>query len=101
MPKKFRARQRINYGEVTYLQYKDLQSCINHVEKELCRLDRRLDRLDDKLDHLENRLENRLDRLTDKIDGLKETKSPVDYLSIIATISTLGIAIAVIYSLLR
>ena len=85
-----------------YAQYKDLQNSINRLEWELYRLDRRLDRFDDRLDRLEDRLENRLNRLANKIDALhNETKSPIDYLSIIATISTIGIAIAVIYSLLR
>ena len=96
-PKKFRVRQRINYGEVTHSQYKDLQNRIDRVEKELDRVNVRVDRIENRMD----KLDTKLDKLSDKIDAMhNEIKSSANH-GQIATISTIGIAIAVIYSLLR
>ena len=100
--------ERPNYGEVTYAQYKDLQGRIDRVEKELdrvnIRLDRienRMDKLDTKIDDVRKELDAKIDKLADKIDALhNEIKSSTNH-GQIATISTLGIAVAVIYSLLR
>ena len=94
---KTQTRERPNYGEVTYSQYKDLQNRIDRVEKELDRVNVRMDRFENRID----KLDTKLDKLSDKIDALhNEIKSSANH-GQIATISTIGIAIAVIYSLLR
>ena len=67
-------------------------------------MDKRLDQMDKRLDRVESRmdkLETKIDKLADKIDDMhKELKSSSNH-GQIATISTIGIAIAVIYSLLK
>ena len=111
--------ERPNYGEVTYAQYKDLQGRIDRVEKELDRVNIRLDRIENRMDKLDTKIDDtrkeldtkiddvrkgldaKIDKLADKIDALhNEIKSSTNH-GQIATISTLGIAVAVIYSLLR
>ncbi|MBR3747601.1 MAG: hypothetical protein IKP64_07915 [Selenomonadaceae bacterium] len=90
-------RERPDYGEVTYAQYKDLQNRMDYVEKELDRVNVRMDRIENLMD----KLDTKIDKLSDKIDALhNEIKSSANH-GQIATISTIGIAIAVIYSLLR
>ena len=98
---KSQPRERINYGEVTYSQYKDLQNRIDHVEKELDRVNIRLDRIENHMDKLDDKIDDVRKELSNTIDALhNEIKSSANH-GQIATISTLGIAIAVIYSLLR
>ena len=84
-----------------YAQYKDLQNRIDHVEKEFDRVNIRLDRIENRMDKLDDKIDDVRKELSNKIDALHiEIKSSTNH-GQIATISTLGIAIAVIYSLLR
>ena len=88
--------ERASFGEIMHAQYKDIQGRIDRVEKELDRVNVRMDRLESRMDKIDTRLE----KLADKIDDLhKEIKSSTNH-GQIATISTFGIVVAVIYSLL-
>ncbi|MBR1806609.1 MAG: hypothetical protein IJ774_09545 [Selenomonadaceae bacterium] len=103
--------QTSSYGEVTYAQYKDLQGRVDHVEKELDRVNIRLDRverklenLDDKIDkldakiaELDKKVDAKIDKLGDKIDELRRDNKSSSNHGQIAEISTIGIALAVIY----
>ena len=74
---------RISINDLIYAQQKDLG-------KRMDRLEQRMDKQDEKID-----------RLADKIDALhNEIKASTGHISI-ANISTVGIALAVIYSVLR
>ena len=78
------------------------------TKKQLEQIEKRLDRVENRLERLEVRTEARfekidekMDKLADKIDELrKEMKSSSNH-GQISNITTIGIAIAVIYSLLR
>ena len=92
-----RSSERFTFNEMLYGQVKDVQERIDRVEKNLDRVNARLDRQDARMD----KLEEKIDKLSDKIDELhKEIKSSSNH-GQIANISTIGIALAVIYSLLR
>ena len=85
-----RSTERLTFNDLILAQVKDVQERIDRVEKNLDRVNTRLDRLDEKVT-----------RLDEKIDDLrKEMKSSANH-GQIANISTIGIALAVIYSLLR
>ena len=85
-----RSTERLTFNDLILAQVKDMQERIDRVEKNLDRVNTRLDRLDEKVT-----------RLDEKIDDLrKEMKSSANH-GQIANISTIGIALAVIYSLLR
>ncbi len=74
---------RISIHDLIYAQQKELG-------KRMDRLEQRMDKQDEKID-----------RLADKIDALhNEIKASTGHVSI-ANISTVGIALAVIYSVLR
>ena len=75
-----------SYGEVIYAQYKDLQGRLERVEKELDRTNMRIDRL-----------ETKIDKLDQKFDDLRRDLNSSTRHGQIADISTIGIALAVIY----
>lgn len=76
-------------------------SDFQETHKRLDRIENRMDKLEARMDRLEVRMEMRMDNLERKMDALhNEIKSSTNH-GQIATISTIGIAIAVIYSLLR
>ena len=70
--------------------------------------DARMDKLEEKIESVRKELNSRIDKTDEKIDKLadkiddmhKEMKSSANH-GQIANISTIGIALAVIYSLLR
>ena len=122
------AQQVVNMSinDLIYAQVKDLGKRMDRLEKTLDsttqELNKRMDRLEHRQDKLEEKLEitrqefnarmdkiearmdkqdDKIDRLADKIDALhNEIKSSTGHISI-ANISTVGIALAVIYSILR
>lgn len=81
---------RISIHDLIYAQQKDLGKLMDRLEQRMDRLEQRMDKQDDKID-----------RLADKIDALhNEIKASTGHISI-ANISTVGIALAVIYSVMR
>ncbi|MBQ3442026.1 MAG: hypothetical protein IJG33_02145 [Selenomonadaceae bacterium] len=81
---------RISINDLIYAQQKDLGKRMDRLEQRMDRLEQRMDKQDEKID-----------RLADKIDALhNEIKASTGHISI-ANISTVGIALAVIYSVLR
>ena len=95
------ARERPTYEEMLWEQLQDTKNEIKDTRKEL---NQRMDRLERRMDRIENRLDEqdkKIDRLADKIDDLhKEIKSSTGHISI-ANISTVGIALGVLYSILK
>lgn len=92
-----RSREHASYNETTYAQYKDIQRRVDNVEKELDCGNIRLDRVERKLE----KLDEKIDKVADKIDELrKEIKSSSNH-GQISNITTIGIALAVIYSILK
>ena len=103
-----RSAERFTFNELLWTQQQETNKRLDRVESRMDKLEvklettrqelnARMDRQDARMD----KLEEKIDRLADKIDDLhKEIKSSANH-GQIANISTIGIALAVIYSLLR
>ena len=98
---KSRSTERLTFNELFLAQQQETNKRLDQMDKRLDRVENRMDKLEEKLETTRQELKGRIDKLTDKIDDMhKEIKSSSSH-GQIATISTIGIAIAVIYSLLR
>ena len=74
--------------ELTYIQVQDLGKRMDGLEKRMDKIDERIDKLSDKIE-----------KLADKIDAHHaELKASTSHISI-ANISTVGIALGVLYTL--
>ena len=102
---KIRTRERPTYTDMIWEQLQDTKTEVRETRKEL---NQRMDRIEEELKATRQELNARIDkqeekieRLADKIDDLhKEIKSSTGHISI-ANISTVGIALAVIYSIIK
>ncbi|MBR6712867.1 MAG: hypothetical protein IKI76_07750 [Selenomonadaceae bacterium] len=102
---KIKTRERPTYEEMIWEQLQDTKTEVRETRKEL---NQRMDRIEEELKATRQELNARIDkqeekieRLADKIDDLhKEIKSSTGHISI-ANISTVGIALAVIYSIIK
>ena len=105
----------ISINELILLQLRDLKESDRELRTELKdtrrELNARIDKLDTRIDKLDARfgkvderidkLDERISKLDEKIDGLRRDMTTSTNHGQIANISTIGIALAVIYSLLR
>ena len=90
-------REQVNYGEVTHAQFKDLQKRMDGLEKELDRVNIRLDRVEHRLD----KLEDKVDKIADNINELRKDIQTSSNHGNIMTATVIGIALAVVYSILK
>ena len=90
-------RERASYGEVTHAQFKDLQKRMDGLEKELDRVNIRLDRMEHRMD----KLEDKLDRVADSVNELRKDIQSASNHGNIMTATVIGIALAVVYSILK
>ena len=102
---KIKTRERPTYEEMIWEQLQDTKTEVRETRKELNqrmdRIERRMDNLEEELKATRQELNARIDKLADKIDDMhKEIKSSTGHISI-ANISTVGIALAVIYSIIK
>ena len=81
---------KITINDLIYTQVKDLGTRMDRLENRMDKIEARMDKIDE-----------RIDKLADKIDGLRRDMNTSTNHGQIANISTIGIAVAVIYSLLR
>ena len=81
---------KITINDLIYTQVKDLGKRMDRLENRMDKIEARMDKIDE-----------RIDKLADKIDGLRRDMNTSTNHGQIANISTIGIAVAVIYSLLR
>lgn len=96
-------RQVVNMtiNDLIYAQVKDLGKRMDRLEHRQDRLEEKLETTRQEINQRMDRIENRMDKLENKIDALhNEIKSSKGHISI-ANISTVGIALAVIYSVLK
>lgn len=98
-------RESPNSNEPILIQLQDTKTEVRETRKELNarmdRLEQRQDRLKEKLEMTRREFNERIDKLDAKIDALhNEIKSSTGHISI-ANISTVGIALAVIYAVLK
>ena len=94
-------RERVSYGEVTHAQFKDLQKRMDGLEKELDRVNIHLDRLEDKVEKIDEKLNAKIDKLTDNINDLRKDIQSASNHGNIMTATVIGIALAVVYSILK
>ena len=81
--------------ELTYIQVQDLGKRMDGLEKRMDRIEQRMDKIDERIDKLADKIE----KLADKIDAHHaELKASTSHISI-ANISTVGIALGVLYTL--
>lgn len=103
------------FNKLIWAQQQETNKRLDRMENRMDKQDSRMDKLEAKIDKLDEKIDSvrkelnaridktdeKIDKLADKIDDLhKEIKSSINH-GQIASISTIGIAIAVIYSLLR
>ena len=81
---------KITTGDLILAQGKDLAKRMDRLETRLDRLEARLDKCDE-----------RIDKLADKIDALRTEIKTASNHGNIMTASVVGIALAVIYSVLK
>ena len=92
---------KITINDLIYTQVKDLGKRMDRLENRMDKLEERLDTTRRELNARMDKIYERIDKLADKIDGLCCDMNTSTNHGQIANISTIGIAIAVIYSLLR
>ena len=97
---KGQTRKRPTYEEMVWEQLQDTKTEVRETRKEL---NARMDRIEVRMDRIEtrmNKLDEKIDKLDNKIDAMhNEIKSSTGHISI-ANISTVGIALGVLYSIL-
>ena len=94
-------REQVNYGEVTHAQFKDLQKRMDGLEKELDRVNIRLDRVENRLDKLDDKIETIRRELNTNINELRKDIQTSSNHGNIMTATVIGIALAVVYSILK
>ena len=92
---------KLTISELIYAQVQDLGKRMDRLENRMDKLEERLDTTRRELNARMDKIDERIDKLADKIDGLRRDMNTSTNHGQIANISTIGIAIAVIYSLLR
>lgn len=98
----------LSINDLIYTQVKELGKRMDRIETRMDKLETRMDKLNEKIEDTRREFNARMDKqdakiekLADKIDALhNEIKSSTGHISI-ANISTVGIALAVIYSVLK
>ena len=95
----------VSINELIMLQLRDLKESDRELRTELKEtrreLNARIDKLDERINKLDEKIDEHISKLDNKIDGLRRDMNTSTNHGQIANISTIGIAIAVIYSLLR
>ena len=92
---------KITVNDLIYSQVKELDKRMDRLENRMDKLENHMDKLEERINKLDEKLNDRIDKLAEKIDGLRRDMNTSTNHGQIANISTIGIAIAVIYSLLR
>ena len=98
---KTQSRERVSYGEVTHAQFKDLQKRMDGLEKELDRVNIRLDRVENRLDKLDDKIDDMRREVNANINELRKDIQSASNHGNIMTATVIGIALAVIYSILK
>ena len=96
-------RQVVNMtiDDLIYAQVKDLGKRMDRLEHRQDRLEEKLETTRQEINQRMDKQDAKIDKLADKIDALhNEIKSSTGHISI-ANISTVGIALAVIYAVLK
>ena len=101
----------MSINDLIYLQVKELGKRMDRLEHRQDRLEEkleitrreindRMDKQDTKIEELRRELSGRIDKLEDKIDKLSDKIDSSGNHGQIATITTIGIALGVLYSLI-
>ena len=82
----------MSINEMILIQLRDLKDSQHEMNNRMDRIERRMDKLEDKIENLDKKFDSKIDRLASKIDTSSNHGQ-------IATISTVGIALGVLYTL--
>lgn len=88
---------RMTINDLIYAQQKELGKRMDRLETCMDRLEQRIDKLNERMD----KQDEKIDRLANKIDELRRDLMTGSNHGQISTITMIGIALAVIYSVLR
>lgn len=91
----------LTFNDLMWTQQNDLRSEVRETRKEL---NARMDRLETRMDKIENRmdrLEDKLDRVADSVNELRKDIQSASNHGNIMTATVIGIALAVVYSILK
>ena len=91
----------LTFNDLMWTQQNDLRSEVRETRKEL---NARMDRLETRMDKIENRmdrLEDKLDRVADSVNELRKDIQTSSNHGNIMTATVIGIALAVVYSILK
>lgn len=90
----------MSINDLIYAQIKELGKRMDRLENRMDKLEEKIERTQQEINTRMDKQDAKIERLADKIDALhNEIKSSTSHISI-ANISTVGIALAVIYSAL-
>lgn len=93
---KSQTRERPTYTEMLWEQLQDTKAEVKDTRKEL---NQRMDRLEHRMDRLEEELKSTRQELNANINDLRKVMQSSTNHGQIATISTVGIALGVLYSI--
>ena len=93
---KSQTRERPTYTEILWEQLHDTKNEVKETRKEL---NQRMDRLEHRIDRLEEELKSTRQELNANINDLRKVMQSSTNHGQIATISTVGIALGVLYSI--
>ncbi len=93
---KSQTRERPTYTEMLWEQLQDTKAEVKDTRKEL---NQRMDRLEHRMDRLEEELKSTRQELNANINDLRKVMQSSTKHGQIATISTVGIALGVLYSI--
>lgn len=95
---KIKTRERPTYTDMIWEQLQDTKTEVKDTRKEL---NARMDRIERRMDKLEEELKATRQELNANINDLRKVIQSSTNHGQIATISTVGIALAVIYSIIK
>ena len=102
---KSQTRERPTYEEMVWENLQETKTEVRETRRELNarmdRIERRMDKLEEELKATRLEVNARIEKLADKIDGMhNEMKSSTGHISI-ANITTVGLALGVLYAILK
>lgn len=96
------------FNDMIWLQLQEIGKRFDQVDKRIDQLDKRIDKLEEKVERNRQELnarmdrhEEKIDKLADKIDELRKDIQTSSNHGNIMTATVVGIALAVVYSILK
>ena len=101
---RIRSSRRVTFNESNFSQEQELGKRMDRLEHRMDKLEEKVDKLDEKIDKTRNELNAKIDELNKglyaRIDKLADKIDSSSNHGQISNITTIGIALAVVYSLI-